>query len=45
MTVMPISVGEKVAETIRAQPRKKNQIAVISISQKTKHGNAAHLTQ
>lgn len=45
ITVIAISVKEKVPETIRAQPRRNSQIAVISSSQKKKHGSAAHLLQ
>jgi len=45
INVIAISVEEKVPETIRAQPRRNSQIAVISSSQKKKHGSAAHLLQ
>ena len=45
ITVIAISVEEKVPETIRAQPSRNNQIATISRSQKKKHGSAAHLLQ
>lgn len=43
--VMAISVGEKFPETMRAQPSRKSQIAVMISSQKTKHGRAAHLVR
>jgi hypothetical protein len=45
ITVIAISVGENVPETIRAQPSRNSQIKIISISQKKKHGRAAHLIQ
>jgi hypothetical protein len=45
ISVIAISVEEKVPETIRAQPSRNSQIKIISISQKTKHGRAAHLVQ
>ena len=45
ISVIAISVEEKVPETIRAQPSRNSQIKIISISQKTKHGSAAHLIQ
>lgn len=45
ITVIAISVGEKVPETIRAQPSKNSQMKIINISQKRKHGSAAHLIQ
>jgi hypothetical protein len=43
--VISISIGENIPERICAQPRRYNQIAPISTSQKTKHGNAAHLVK
>jgi len=43
ITVIAISVGEKVPETNRAHPSRNIQIALISKNQKTKHGSAAHL--
>jgi hypothetical protein len=43
--VIAISVGEKVPETIRVQPSRDSQMKIISISQKKKHGSAAHLIQ
>jgi len=45
ITVVAISVGEKVPETLRAHPSRYNQIAVITGSQKTKHGRAAHFNK
>jgi hypothetical protein len=45
ITVIAISVEEKVPETIRAQPSKNSQIAVINRSQNKKHGSATHLLQ
>jgi hypothetical protein len=45
ISVIAISVEEKVPETIRAQPSRNSQIKIISISQETKHGSAAHLIQ
>jgi hypothetical protein len=43
--VMAISVGEKVPETMRAQPSRYSQIAVINKTQKRRHGSADHLLQ
>ena len=45
ITVIAISVKEKVPETICAQPSRNSQIATIRRSQKKKHGSAAHLLQ
>jgi hypothetical protein len=45
ITVITISVDEKIPETIRAQPRRNNHITIITSSQKKKHGSAAHLLQ
>jgi len=43
ITVIAISVEEKVPETSRAHPSRNIQIAPINKNQKTKHGSAAHL--
>src|SRR5215469_12000606 len=43
--VIAISVGEKVPETMCAQPSRKSQIAIITSSQKRKHGSAAHFVK
>jgi hypothetical protein len=43
--VIAISVGEKVPETICTQPSRKSQIAIITSSQKRKHGSAVHFVK
>jgi hypothetical protein len=43
ITVIAISVEEKVPETKRAHPSRNIQIALINKNQKTKHGSADHL--
>ncbi len=43
ITVIAISVEEKVPETSRAHPNRNIQIALINKNQKTKQGSAAHL--
>jgi len=40
--VIAISAGENVPVTMRAQPRRNSQMALISSSQNTKHGRTAH---
>ena len=43
--VIAISVGEKVPETMCDQPSRKSQIAIITRSQKKKHGSAVHFVK
>jgi len=45
ITIITISVDEKVPDAIRAQPSRNNHITIISSSQKKRHGSAAHLLQ